>query len=80
MKGEGKSNLSRIRLFGRGQLATRAAVLLPVVLVAGLSGWALGAPESAKGQSVLDPPSAAGSVQASTPANATPAAGPSAVA
>jgi hypothetical protein len=73
MKGEGKSNLSRIRLFGRGQLATRAAVLLPVVLVAGLSGWALGAPESAKGQSVLDPPSAAGSVQASTPANATPA-------
>jgi len=73
MKGEGKSNLSRIRLFGRGQLATRAVVLLPVVLVAGLSGWALGAPESAKGQSVLDPPSAAGSVQASTPANATPA-------
>ena len=73
MKGEEKSNLSRIRLFGRGQLATRVAVLLPMVLVAGLFVWALGAPESAKGQSVSDPPPAAGSVQASTPANATPA-------
>jgi hypothetical protein len=73
MKGEGKSNLSRFRLLGRGQLATRSAVLLPMVLVAGLFGWALGAPESAKGQSVSDPPPAAGSVQASTPANATPA-------
>lgn len=68
MKGEAGS------VFGRSRLARRRAVLLPVVLVAGLFGWTLGALESANGQSVMDaPPPAAGSVQAATPANATPA-------
>jgi hypothetical protein len=67
MKGEGRL------VFGRSQRARGSAALLPVVLVAGLSGWTLGAPESANGQSVMDAPPAVGSVQAATPANATPA-------
>jgi hypothetical protein len=67
MTGQGKC------VFGCSQLMRRAAVLLAVVLIAGLSGWILVAPESANGQSVRDAPPAAGSVQTANPANATPA-------
>jgi hypothetical protein len=51
--GEGKAmtreseRLGKFGSFGRGQLATQVAVLLPVVVLAGLSAWTMGA----KGQS-----------------------------
>jgi hypothetical protein len=73
MKGEAKSFLGRIGSAGRGQLATQAAVLLPVVMFAALSGWTLGSPQSANGQSAKDAPPAA-AVQEATPADAAPAA------
>ena len=72
MKGKAKSFFDTIRPFGRSQVVTQAAVLLPVVLIAGLSGWTLGAPPSAKGQSVNDAvPGAA--VKEAAPTNAAPA-------
>jgi hypothetical protein len=73
MKGEVKSFLGRVRLAGRGQLATQAAVLLPVLVIAILSGWTLGSPERAKGQSVKDAAPAAATVEEATPVNAAPA-------
>jgi len=72
MKGEAKSFFGSIRRLGRSQFVTQAAVLLPVVLIAGLSGWTLGAPPSAKGQSVKDTAPAA-AVQEAAPTNAAPA-------
>ena len=73
MREEAESFFGRIRSAGRGQLATQAAVLLPVVVIAALSGWTLGSPESAKGQSVKDAAPAAAAQEAS-PANAVPVA------
>jgi hypothetical protein len=73
MKGEAKSFLGLIISADRGQLATQAAVLLPVVVIAALSGWTLGSPQSASGQSVKDAAPAA-AVQEASPANAVPAA------
>jgi hypothetical protein len=72
MKGEAKSFFGLIRPLGRSQILTQAAVLLPVVLIAGLSGWTLGAPPSAKGQSVKDAVPAA-AVQEAAPTDAAPA-------
>jgi hypothetical protein len=69
MKGEAKSFFGMTGPLGRGQLATQAAVLLPVVVIAALSGWMLGSPETAKGQSVKD---AAAVAQEATPVNAAP--------
>jgi hypothetical protein len=63
MKGEAKS------LFGRvGPRATQLARLLPVVVIAGLFGWTLGAPPAATGQTAAGPVAATG--QDTTPAAA----------
>ena len=43
--------LGRIGPLARSQLATQAAVLLPVIVVAGLSAWTLRAPPRADSQS-----------------------------
>src|SRR6516164_11499925 len=51
MRGDAKSFLGRIGPLARGQLATQAAVLLPVIAVAGLSAWMLRAPPRADSQS-----------------------------
>jgi hypothetical protein len=51
MRGDAKSFLGRIGPLARGQLATQAAVLLPVIVVAGLSAWMLRAPPRADSQS-----------------------------
>jgi len=51
MRGDAKSFLGRIGPLARGQLATQAAVLLPVIVVAGLSAWMLRAPPHADSQS-----------------------------
>ena len=48
---DAKSFLGRIGPLARSQLATQAAVLLPVVFVVGLSAWMLRAPPSADSQS-----------------------------
>lgn len=45
---EGKSRWGRFGAFGRGDLATQTAVLLPVMVIAVMSAWTMGA----KGQSV----------------------------
>lgn len=66
MKGEAKFFLGRIGPRGRGRFATQVAALLPVVVAAGLSGWTLGSPPSAKGQG------SATAAQDTTPATATP--------
>ncbi len=52
MAQEGKSWWGQFGPFGRGQLATQAAVLLPVLAIAVLSAWTMGA----KGQSVAAAP------------------------
>jgi hypothetical protein len=55
MSEEGKSRFERLALFGRSHMATQAAVLLPVVALAGLAAWTmLSAPTNAKGPSVRD--------------------------
>ena len=51
MREDAKSFLGRIGPLARSQLATQAAVLLPVIVVAGLSAWTLRAPPSADSQS-----------------------------
>ena len=51
MREDAKSFLGRIGPLARSQLATQAAVLLPVIVVAGLSAWTLRAPPSADNQS-----------------------------
>jgi hypothetical protein len=48
MAEEGKSWWGKLGPFGRGDLATQAAVLLPVMAIAVLSAWTIGA----RGQSV----------------------------
>src|ERR1700739_3173530 len=49
MSGEGKSRFGRLALLGRSHLATQAAVLLPVVALAGLAAWkSFSAPTNAK--------------------------------
>ena len=68
MTGEARSFFDMILALGRGQLATQAVVLLPVVVIAALSGWTLGSLETAKGQSTK-----AAVVQEATPVNAAPA-------
>ena len=70
MKGEAKAFFGMIGALGRGQFATQAVVLLPVVVIAALSAWTLGSLETAKGQSAND---AAAVVQEATPVNAAPA-------
>ena len=51
MRGDAKSFLGWIGPLARGQLATQAAVLLLVIVVAGLSAWMLRAPPRADSQS-----------------------------
>lgn len=62
MAEEGKSWWRKFGPFGRGDLATQAAVLLPVMAIAVLSAWTM----SARGQSVEPAVQAATAVQ-STP-------------
>ncbi len=62
MAEEGKSWWRKFGPFGRGDLATQAAVLLPVMAIAVLSAWTMGA----RGQSVEPAVQAAAAVQ-STP-------------
>jgi len=64
MTREGKA-LNKFGPFGRGQLATQAAVLLPVVVLAGLSAWTMGA----RGQSAQ-----VATVQTTSPPDPSPAA------
>jgi hypothetical protein len=70
MKGEAKSWFGRVGLLGCSKLATYVAGLLPVVVIVGLSGWMLGAPSGAMGQTAAAP--AAATVQDVTPAAAPP--------
>jgi hypothetical protein len=51
MTGQAKVWFGKARLLGRSHLATQAAVLLPVVVVAGLTAWTMSAPTRALGQS-----------------------------
>ena len=67
MREDAKSFLGRIGPLARSQLATQAAVLLPVIVAAGLSAWTLRAPPSAESQ-------LARVAQEPAPANASPAA------
>jgi hypothetical protein len=46
MREDAKSFLGRIGPLARSQLATQAVVLLPVIVVAGLSAWTLRAPRA----------------------------------
>jgi hypothetical protein len=66
MREDAKSFLGRIGPLARSQLATQAAVLLPVIVVAGLSAWMLRAPPRADSQSAR--------VEEPALANASPAA------
>jgi hypothetical protein len=54
----------KARLLGRSHLATQAAVLLPVIVIAALTAWTMSAPTSARGQP------AGLSAQAGTPSSA----------
>ena len=55
MSEEGKSWLARLVLVGHSHMATQAAVLLPVLVLAGLAAWTMfSAPTNAKGQSAQD--------------------------
>ena len=55
MSEEGKSRFGGLRLLGRSHVATQAAVLLPVVALAGLAAWAMfSAPTNAKGPAAQD--------------------------
>ena len=55
--------------FGRGQLVTQAVVLLPVMAIAVMSAWTMGA----RGQSVEATPQAVVAVQSTSPSDAPPA-------
>lgn len=59
MTDEGKSWLGKFGPFGRSHLATQATVLLPVIVIAGLSAWSIGA----RGQSVQAAPPVLATVQ-----------------
>jgi len=69
MREDTKSFLGQIGPLARSQLATQAAVLLPVIVVAGLSAWMLRAPPSANSQSaaVAQEPAAVGTDQPEPP-------------
>ena len=69
MREDTKSFLGRIGPLARSQLATQAVVLLPVIVVAGLSAWMLRAPPSANSQSaaVAQEPAAVGTDQPEPP-------------
>jgi hypothetical protein len=56
---EGKSEWRKFGRFGRGDLATQAAVLLPVLAIAVMSAWTMGA----RGQSVEAKPPVLAAVQ-----------------
>jgi hypothetical protein len=51
MTGQAKVWLGKARLLSHSHLATQAAVLLPVIAVAGLTAWTMSAPTRAMGQS-----------------------------
>jgi hypothetical protein len=77
----------RARRLGRSHLATQAAVLLPVVAIAGLTGWTmLSTPTSARSQASQDTatvqvaPQGAAAPQQSAALDTAPAATPSAAA
>jgi hypothetical protein len=80
MTEEGKSWLGRFGTFSRSHLATQATVLLPVIVVAGLSAWTIGArgqsvaaaPAVAAVQGTAPDPAAAASKSPSTPEAAAP--------
>jgi hypothetical protein len=60
MSEEGKSWFGRLALFGRSHLATQAAVLLPVLALAGLAAWTMFSPATnAKGRSAQESTAAA---------------------
>src|SRR5581483_162537 len=65
MAEEGKSWWRKFGPFGRGDLATQAAVLLPVMSIAILSAWTMGA----RGQSVEPAVQAAVAVQSPSPSD-----------
>jgi hypothetical protein len=67
MAEEGKSRWGKSGPFGRGDLATQAAVLLPVMAIAVLSAWTMGA----RGQSV-EPATQTAVAMQSQPAPAKP--------
>jgi hypothetical protein len=58
MNGAARNWFGRLRRLRRSHLATQAAVLLPVVALAGLAAWAmLSAPTNAQGQTASQPES-----------------------
>jgi hypothetical protein len=59
MAEEGKSRWGKFGAFGRGDLATQTAVLLPVMVIAVMSAWTMGA----NGQSVQAAPPVLATVQ-----------------
>jgi hypothetical protein len=64
MTGQAKVWFGKVGLLSRSHLATQAAVLLPVIVIAVLTAWTMSAPTSAMGQSTRL------SAQAGTPAPA----------
>ncbi len=64
MTGQANVWCGKARLLGRSHLATQAAVLLPVIVIAALTAWTMSAPTSARGQP------AGLSAQAGTPSSA----------
>ena len=65
MTGQAKLWFGKARLLSRSHLATQAAVLLPVIVIAALTAWTMSAPTSAMGQSTGQ--STGLSAQAGTP-------------
>jgi len=68
MAEEGKSWCGKFGPFGRGDLATQAAVLLPAMAIALLSAWTM----SARGQSVEPVAQTAVAVQSTSPGDTQP--------
>jgi hypothetical protein len=68
MAEEGKSWWGKFGPFGRGDLATQAAVLLPVIAIAVLSAWTMGA----RGQSVEPAAQTAVAIQSTSPVDPEP--------
>ncbi len=48
--------LCRLRLLSRSHLATQTVILLPVLVISGLTAWTMSAPTSARGQGSHQPP------------------------
>jgi hypothetical protein len=65
MAEEVRSWWDKFGAFSRGQLATQAAVLLPVMAIAVLTAWSIGA----RGQSVEAAPQAVAAVQSTPPSD-----------